>query len=134
MIDLLSWLELMMPTTAKKLVLALLLLSFSAYSEVPPLLKKGSNDHYGSIICSAPETAHFPLSTPLSVGEATSGIEDDFSEEDEGEGNTDLSYLSFCLSKFIYSPYLNYSESQEFLNSPFTPPESITPNRIYLIL
>ncbi len=128
MIALLPYLEQMLCNRTKNLVFALLLLSFAVCCEVPYFIKKASNEHYSSVIRSTPETTHFPLSIPLSTGEEPTGIEDEFSEDDEGV--TNLSILSVSLSKSIYFPYQNNSQFQEFLNRPFTPPESITPNRI----
>ena len=105
------------------------MIAFGAYFEVPYFIKKASNEQYcSSVIRYAPESSHFPLSIPVSAGEESSGIGDDFSEGDEEV--IDLSILSVSLSKSLYSQYPNNSRFQEFLNRPFTPPESITPSRI----
>ena len=128
MIALLSKSELILPIRVKNPVILLLLLALGVCFEVSYFNKKGSNEHYSSVIRYTPESPGFPLSIPLSTGEWASSIGDDFWEED---GNfIDLSIISVFSSESIYFHHQSNSLLQESLNLPFTPPESVTLNLI----
>lgn len=112
----------------KNPAILLLLLAFGVCFEVSYFNKKASNEHYSSVMRYTPESHDFPLSIPLSTGEDSSGIEGDFWEDDENF--IDLSIISVFLSGSIYFHYQNNSQLRESLNLPFSPPESVTLNRI----
>lgn len=129
MIALLSYLELMLYHKAKNPVIVLLLITFGICFEVSNFNKRDSNEHYSSTIRYTQESPDFPLSIPLSTGGgSSSGIGDDFWEED---GNfIDLSIVSVFSSESTYFYQHNHSPIQESLHPPFTPPESVTLNRM----
>lgn len=106
----------------------LLLLAFEACFEVSYLSKDASNEHYSSVMPYTPGSDDVPLSAPLSSREASSAIEGDFFEDDDQL--IDLSFLSVFISKSTSSHYQNNCQFGKFLNCPFTPPESISQNRI----
>lgn len=108
---------------AKNMVNVLVLLALRACFEVPHFNREVSGEHDSGVMRYAPASPDFPLSIPLSTGEESSGIED-------GGDFIDLSIIEAVLSESIYFHYQNNSLLQGSHNPPFTPPESVTPDRI----
>jgi hypothetical protein len=128
MIALLSILDLILPVRVKNLAILLLLLAFGVYFGVSDSNKKVSSHYNSSVILNVPDSPDFPLSIPLSTKEESSGIGGDLSEGDENLIN--LASFSLFVSESIYFNQQNNSPIQESLHPPFTPPESVTLNRM----
>jgi hypothetical protein len=101
----------------------LLLLAFGVFFEVFCSDKKVSS-RYCSVMRHAPEGLDFPLSIPFSTKEEPSGMEVDFSEDDDNLIN--LVSIQFFVSEPTYFNQHTISPIQESLHPPFTPPESVT--------
>jgi len=125
MIGLLTYFKLILLTSAKNLVLVVLLLAFGASIEATYFINinNTSNEQYSSVMCYVLESPDIPLSNPLSSGEVPSDIKGDFSEDDENFFN--LASISFFVSESIYFHQQSNPLIQESLYPPFTPPESV---------
>lgn len=121
MIALLSKSEQILLFSVKNLAITLLLLAFGVHFGVCYSNNVRSGTYYCSVIPPTSSSADFPLTTPFSTEEESSGMEDDFWEYDDNLLKVLISSVHPSSSICFY--YQNSFQVQEFLTCPFTPPK-----------